>query len=385
MPRDIDASVQASGMRPGVFGAITLDQTGGGVATASRLMWQAFQDTWPDCTRLVTLRAGTSTQGRPALSERVRFGLRIGAAQVLRASDWTFFSHLAVAQVQSFIPAGLRRPYAVFLHGIEVWRPLAVRQTSVLRQASLLVANSDFTAKRAAAVHPWLGDIAVCPLALPPNALADAGDAMTSDRIAPVVLTVGRLDPEERYKGHDELLAAWPHVCARVPGARLIIVGDGADAPRLREVARAHGVSHAVEFAGFVSADRLDELYRGAKVFAMPSRNEGFGLVYLEAMRHGLPCIGSIHDAATGVIEDGVTGRLVDQSDVPMLAETVAHLLLDGEACRRMGRAGAARLADRFSYPMFRARFVELVANGLATRQRGKRVSQAMTEGVEKP
>jgi phosphatidylinositol alpha-1,6-mannosyltransferase len=116
------------------------------------------------------------------------------------------------------------------------------------------------------------------------------------------------------------VLEAWPAVRLRVPDARLMVIGDGDDAPRLRAKAEDLGLSGSVEFKGFLSDPDLAACYRESSVFVMPSLNEGFGLVYLEAMRQGLPCIGSIHDAAGDVIEDGVTGFLIDQRDLQGLA-----------------------------------------------------------------
>jgi phosphatidylinositol alpha-1,6-mannosyltransferase len=103
------------------------------------------------------------------------------------------------------------------------------------------------------------------------------------------------MSADERYKGHDQILDAWPVVRSRIPDARLVIVGDGDDAPRLRAKAASLGLAASVLFTGFVTEAQLAALYQKASVFAMPSREEGFGLVYLEAMARGVPCIGSIH------------------------------------------------------------------------------------------
>lgn len=343
------------------FAAITLDDRGGGVATAARLMWQAVQDGWGSHSRLVVLeRAGMERATRLAqTAERVEFGLRMSAAQVLSRCEWMLYSHLSLARVHAFVPAPLRRPYAIFLHGIEVWRPLSPRQRRTIEGASLLLCNSSYTAQRVRTAHPWIGPIMPCPLALPAD-VADAspgGSGRTGVR-GRTVLTVARMSSEERYKGHDQLLEAWPLVIERVPDARLVLVGGGDDVDRLRTKSAALGVSRHVEFAGFVSRARLATLYSEARVFAMPSREEGFGLVYLEAMRHRLPCLGSVHDAAADVIVDGETGFLVDQSDRVSIADRIATLLLNDDLCARMGAGGYQRGLDQFSYEAFSTRFL---------------------------
>ena len=339
--------------------AITLDPAGGGVAAVSRLVWDVVQARWPDESRLFTLldEAGASRSLETPTRVRLRFGARVARAQALRECDWLLCTHLSVARVQSFVPPPIRRPYAVFLHGIEVWRPLTGEQRAVLRGAALLLANSAFTARTFTAMHPDTGPVTVCPLALPRNRQAVASRCDTLPASGPGrVLLVARMSASERYKGHDELLDAWPTVLARVPGAELVLAGDGDDAARLRAKASDLGLGGTVIFTGFVPDATLRSLYASASVFAMPSRGEGFGLVYLEAMAHGLPCIGASDDAAGDVIADGVTGYLVPQADQPALTDRIVRLLTDPGLRRAMGEAGRRRWQDEFSYDRFAQR-----------------------------
>jgi len=109
------------------------------------------------------------------------------------------------------------------------------------------------------------------------------------------VLIVGNIHDGLMYKGHQQLIAAWPHVVSICPEAQLWIVGQGDGAPLLREQVRMLPI-HAgqrIHFFGAVSETELERLYQTASVFAMPSTGEGFGLVFVEAARHGLPCIGA--------------------------------------------------------------------------------------------
>jgi glycosyltransferase involved in cell wall biosynthesis len=90
-------------------------------------------------------------------------------------------------------------------------------------------------------------------------------------------------------------------------------------------------------------------------VFAMPSRQEGFGLVYLEAMWWGLPCIASTADASGEVVLDGETGELVPYGDVGALGGALVRLLSDRARAARMGEAGRRRARDHFGYERFRS------------------------------
>jgi phosphatidylinositol alpha-1,6-mannosyltransferase len=195
-----------------------------------------------------------------------------------------------------------------------------------------------------------------------------------------VVLVVGRMLASERYKGHDELLDAWPLVASRVPDARLVFVGDGDDIARLRAKADDLGVASSVTLTGFLDDARLRSVYRSAAVFAMPSRDEGFGLVYLEAMAYGVPCIGSPHDAAGDVIEDQVSGYLISPDDTATLAARLVDLLTDEHRRHAMGEAGRRRVREHFGYSRFRDGLLTLLDDALGERQRSRQQTRARAD-----
>jgi glycosyltransferase involved in cell wall biosynthesis len=170
-------------------------------------------------------------------------------------------------------------------------------------------------------------------------------------------LIVGRLSAEERYKGHDELMAVWPAVQRQAPGARLVIVGDGDDRARLEALAASSGLSDAVWFAGRVSDDTLASLYAQAAFFVMPSSREGFGLVYLEAMHAGKACIAA-HGAADEIIDDGVQGLVIDPESPDQLTGALVRLFSDAAACARMGAAARVRVAAEFTDAKFAVRLL---------------------------
>jgi phosphatidylinositol alpha-1,6-mannosyltransferase len=180
------------------------------------------------------------------------------------------------------------------------------------------------------------------------------------------------MSASERYKGHDQLLLAWPRVIAEVPDATLVMVGRGDDVERLRAKAAALGLGRSVHLTGFVPDAPLRALLRHAAVFAMPSRGEGFGLVYLQAMRAGVPCLGSRDDAAADVIVDGETGLLVPRQDPEAIAGALARLLTDDAMRRRMGDAGKRRFDATFTYPRFRARLAGLLARAFPAAATGR-------------
>lgn len=283
---------------------------------------------------------------------RLRFSL--GLWRAMLRPGLVLYDAAYYAKIHRFAPLAARRPFMVFLHGIEIWERARRGSVAACRRARLLAANSQFTRDRAERCHGGFARARVCWLGT--EASAPAPGPVAADG-PPVVLAVGRMETREGYKGHRELIEAWPAVLARQPEARLHLVGRGGQLPALRRLAAAQGVAHRVEFLGFVPEERLPDCYRAATAFALPSRGEGFGLVYVEAMRHGLPVIASVHDAAGEIVEDGRTGLLADLDRPGDLVEKIARLLAHPGEARRMGRAGQERWRNHFTYDAFRGRF----------------------------
>lgn len=354
-----------------------------GVSRVSRLLWQVLsQATDERCRHLSLLPEGKT---RAAAADKLKFARSMLAEHLRGRVEWVMYDHLGPARIQGLIPRPLARPYALFLHGIEVWSPLSAGRRRILRDARVRVANSHYTAQRVAAAHPEIGAIEVCHLALPPRDGSDfrprnserdesgarlSAQASTSGEAeaallrrinAHAVLIVGRMSASERYKGHDQLIESWPQVARHVPGSQLVIVGGGDDVPRLKRLATETGAGEAIIFAGHVSDDALQGLYRRAAVFCMPSTGEGFGLVYLEAMRHRLPCVASPGNAAAEVLIDGETGLLVRQSETAQLAGALIELLQNPERRREMGEAGYERGQKVFSFENFEQRLLNIL------------------------
>lgn len=355
---------------PPVLCSVTQQPGHGGIARVSALLWRVLEEMSARGCRLITL----IPQGfePPNAMDKLRFVKKVTRELLWRNVDWIVFDHLNLARVQRVVPRPFRRPYAVLLYGAEAWSPLSPRLKRVVQEATVRIAISKYTAERVAAAHRDIGPVEVCHLALPapqwrrkvPGSPGESlkysnVDASLLERVRPnSVLIVGRMFRTERYKGHDFLLEAWPSLKAGVPDAQLVIVGRGDDMERLSVKARNTGLGDSILFTGQVNDGTLEGIYRRAAVFAMPSRGEGFGLVYLEAMQHRLPCVGSIHDAAAEVVEHGVTGWLVNQDDKAGLVEALAGLLQNPSRRREMGEAGFERLQKLFSFEQFRGRIL---------------------------
>ena len=347
----------------GALATATLAPAGDGIAYAARLIHRAMSDLGGGDPALVEL--GAIGSDSITLRTRVQFFARLARLQSLRRVNWVLFTHVGIARAQLRVPRHFRRPYGVLLHGIEAWSAtLDAERRDALRQARVRIAISPHTARRVAAAHPDLPALETCLLALLPD--EEQPDRVPADvRVdygPHAVVIVGRMSSTERYKGHDQLVLAWPRVLAEIPNASLVMVGRGDDVERLRAKAAALGLGRSVHFTGFLPDAAVRAVLRNSAVFAMPSRGEGFGLVYLQAMRAGIPCLGSRDDAAADVIVDGETGLLVPRQDPDAISGAVVRLLTDETMRRRLGAAGRRRFDSLFTYPRFRARLAGILA-----------------------
>jgi phosphatidylinositol alpha-1,6-mannosyltransferase len=271
---------------------------------------------------------------------------RLGRQQ---SFDVVVYTHVLLAPLSGWL--SLRLPSArhvVIAHGVEVWgKPPPWRRIAVRRWVDRVAAVSRYSSEEMRIGY----DLPPERLTILANAVDDPPVARLEAPVAvrPVrLLTVCRLTTAARDKHVDQVLRALPAIIERHPGVEYVVVGGGDWLPELRRLAVALGVQDAVRFEEWVSDEVRDDLYANSDVFVLPSTREGFGIVYLEAWRHGLAVIGGSDGAAPELLADGGAGLSVspDPSDI---ADAVNQLLADPARCRRMGEEGRRRVREHYS------------------------------------
>jgi phosphatidylinositol alpha-1,6-mannosyltransferase len=293
--------------------------------------------------------------------------------QMLTWADVVVFIHMAIASLLALVPRPFRPISLTWIHGVEVWSRPPMRRRVGLLKSDRIVSNTQFTRLKAMAVNPWLAAAVPCQLGISEEAVPEDVDAFARlgiPRGPRDVLIVGRLLKEEGLKGHDHLIEALPHVLEQVPDARLIIVGSGDNIDYYRQLAASRGVGDHVIFTGFIEDDLVADIFRRCAVYAMPSRQEGFGLVYLEAMRAGVPCIASNCDGAQEIVIHGETGLLVDPDDGAALSGALIQLLRDEQLREKLGTEGRNRFLRQFTEGAFQERFWDILRPVLPPRSR---------------
>jgi phosphatidyl-myo-inositol dimannoside synthase len=255
----------------------------------------------------------------------------------------------------------------VCAHGVEVWEPLSRMRRRSLQRASLVLAPSRSTIDYVISAQGVAQEkVRVLPWALDPDfEIREAANATASLPAefpkGRVILSVGRWESTERYKGMDTLIQAMPRLLLRWPDLQLVLIGTGNDQQWLVNLARDSGVQRHVHFLSGISYAEISACYAAAELFALPSRGEGFGLVYLEAMARGKPVIGGAHGGAPEVVQDGVTGYVVQHGDPVQLATSIDALLCNPELAREMGTRGRERVENEYRFPVFAKAFKKIL------------------------
>lgn len=294
----------------------------------------------------------------PAVGRRVEAAVRASGAEVV-----LFGATYPLALLGPRL-ARKGTPYLAAAHGFEYWLSIAPGAHALVRRATARAARvpvmcSEFIARVVRTAVPDNVPVSV----LYPGADVDAfhpdlpfEDIREAHGVVdrPLVVCVSRLVPR---KGQDVLIRAMGRVRSRVPDAALLIVGEGPYRKALETLA-ADSPPGAVMFAGEVPERDLPRYYRAGDVFAMPCRTrraglevEGWGNVFIEAAACGRPVIAGDSGGAREALVDGVTGLLVDGSNVGAVADAVASLLEDPERARGMGAAGRARVERHYAWP----------------------------------
>jgi glycosyltransferase involved in cell wall biosynthesis len=218
-----------------------------------------------------------------------------------------------------------------------------------------LIALYPFVRHRGRTIHPGID----------PSWFAEPSEAqsLANERY---ILYVGRLDLP---KGVDILLQAWRQIYTRAPGIALCLVGDGVERDNLRVLSERLGIASHVRFMGRLDPKELPALYRGADLVVMASRRhtEGLPLVLLEASASGAVCVATRVAGVPEVIEDGVTGFLVEPEAPDALADALLRgLQLPIVERRAMGTVAKRRVAEHFSHERTVAGFEGLFRSLLA-------------------
>ena len=278
---------------------------------------------------VVVIRGGTGeleplppklTFVRDGLGGKGRFVATVLGRMLSRGSfDFVLCGHVNLLPIALLAAWRYQAPLILAVHGVDVWRP-PPSHAAVHACAHIdgFVSVSRLTAER---FRSWASLDGKREWILPNSIELDrfspgAPNSALLERYGlegkTVIATLARLDAMERMKGIDEVLEVLPDLLRRSPRVTYVVMGDGSDKKRLVEKAHSLGVADSVVFTGRIDEREKVDHYRLMHAFVMPSRWEGFGIVFLEAIACGIPAVGSVVDGGREALRDGDLGILVD-------------------------------------------------------------------------
>lgn len=251
-----------------------------------------------------------------------------------RGFDLALCGHLYLLPLLHLALRGRDTATGCFIYGVDAWASARRRgEAWGIARTGFMISSSRFTADR---FGGWSG--------FDRSRVLTMRHAVDRTRFTPgpcrpdlvrrygldgkkVLMGLGRLDANDRYKGFDEVMAALAGPLAHRRDLRYLVVGDGSDRPRLEARARALGIADRVLFTGFLPDAEKTDHYRLADCFLLAGWGEGFGIALIEAIACGIPSIASNLDASAEAVGDGRVGQIVDPTDIQALAAAIERAL----------------------------------------------------------
>lgn len=222
-------------------------------------------------------------------------------------------------------------------HGIEVWSPLSNKKKNMLTCCSQIWAVSRFTRDKIISVHGYPSD--KCKVLnncldpfLPLPSVRDKSPALLDKynfgENEIILMTLTRLSSKEQYKGYDKIIEAMAGLKDTMGNLKYLLAGsyDEPEKKRLEELISRAGLQHCIHLTGFISDEVLEDYFALSDIYIMPSRKEGFGIVFIEAMYYGLPVIAGNIDGSSDALLNGKLGLLVNPDDVESIQQAITTI-----------------------------------------------------------
>ena len=303
----------------------------------------------------------------PAFWGRLKLAWLLFICLLTRRREHIFCGHIKLAVLIRFYSQIFNIPYTVLTYGKEVWQPLPSQQRQALEKASSIWTISRYSRHQICQEnHLDLQKVKILACAVDGNKFTPGDkplELLTKYNLenSRVLMTVSRLWSGDIYKGVDVTIRALPQILAVFPKVKYLIIGRGDDQPRLAKLAEDLAIADKVIFAGFVPTEDLVAHYRVADAYIMPSQ-EGFGIVYLEAMCCGIPVLSGNSDGSVDPLQDGRLGWQVPHRDVDAVASACMEIL-KGDDNRTNGQWLREETLIKFSKEAFRERLSKLIVS----------------------
>lgn len=281
---------------------------------------------------------------------------------------------LRVGLVAYLIKKILKTPYILYAHGEEITLRISVNKDTMQKiydSATYIIANSNNTKNLLMGLGVNEGKIQI----IYPG--VDAKTFNPCTKFLPILkrhnlekkrilLTVSRI---EKKKGHDNVIKSLPMVIKKIPNLVYLVVGKGSEENQLKHLVQELNLEKNVIFVGEAKSEELPAYFCCCDIFIMMNRDienkdiEGFGIVFIEASACGKPVIGGNSGGAKEAIVDGVTGFLVEPTNLDKISEKIILLLSNSALAQKLGSNGRKRAKTRFGWANYYKRIRSIENN----------------------
>ena len=263
----------------------------------------------------------------------------IGVLIATRNADKIFIGHINLALVGLLIK--LTNPEAklyLIAHGVEVWDKVGLIKTLFLRSCYRILAVSNFTKNKIVENHGIIPERVIVfhntidPYFKIPAKFEKPDYILEKLKIGKndiVLMTLGRISSMEGRKGYDKVMTALSEIKMAHPNIKYVIAGsyDQDEYNRIGKVIAENNLKDIVKVTGFISEDELTDYYLASDIFIMPSKQEGFGIVFVEAMACGVAVIAGNKDGSSDAVAYDQNNRLVNPDNVNQIKNAITELL----------------------------------------------------------
>jgi glycosyltransferase involved in cell wall biosynthesis len=324
----------------------------GGIQVYSTFLLKALQDVYPEADYDVFLKYDKHNLGQsqnlqflsstkfhyfgdlPRLLQTIFFAAKIIVLAILQRPTVVISTHVNYGVACYILKLLTGIPYWVVAHGLEVWDIENKATKLALQKADKIISVSNYTSQRLLedknidsekiVLLPNTFDAKKFQINPKPTYLLKRYN-LTDEQ--PVILTVTRMGRMAKYKGYDQILHALVKIRLHIPNVHFILAGKGDDLPRINALVTSLNLQDCVTIAGFVPDEELCAYYNLCDVFALPSKGEGFGIVYLEALACGKPVLAGNQDGSVDPLAEGKLGCLVDPDNIEEIADNLIKIL----------------------------------------------------------
>ena len=269
------------------------------------------------------------------------------------------FAHVNLAPLALIVKTFNPKAKIIFCtHGIEIWKKLP-KYTEYIMQKSIILTVSNYSKEQLLKYNSKLEEknIIIFPNCIEIKEENNGINPYENDTFN--LLSVTRLSNTEKLKGVDLVIKSLSGLITKIPNIKYNIIGKGDDISRLKNIAKELGVEKYVNFLGYV--EKLEPYYKYCDVFILPSKKEGFGIVYLEAMRYKKPCIACDIGGQTDVVIDNYNGFLCSYGDIECLEDKIYLLYQDRNLRIKLGENGYSHLINNFTFKKFQERLEKIL------------------------